>query len=248
MDRNVTAAAIRSQLNQIAAAGQMLEGCATAAKDRTYLSVINQSVCRMLRIVGRMELEERLSGHPVRLSPSHVDLSPCMERLGRRLESILAAAGVRFSVSCPPTLLVYADGELLQQLLLELVTHLALAGTDISLTVTAQHKNVHFTVSDCGPGDAPGRPTLPNALERREENASLDFARRIAELLGGTLVISPGAGGSLSLAVSIPVTECPSCGRLESPHTAWSGGGFDPVLVALSELLPAAAFLPENLG
>jgi hypothetical protein len=28
----------------------------------------------------------------------------------------------------------------------------------------------------------------------------------------------------------------------------WNGGGFDPALVALSELLPANSFLPENLG
>lgn len=248
MERNATAAALRSQLNQIAAAGQMLENCASAPKDRAYLSVINQGVCRMLRIVGRMELEERLSAVSPHRTLVPIDFALLIEDLGSKLESILASIGVRFSCSCPHSLPIYTDGELLRQLLLELITHLALAGTDISLTATMQNKNIHFTISDCGPGDAPGRPALPDALERREETSSLDFARRIAELLGGTLMVSPGTNSSLSLAVSIPVTECPSCGQLESPHTAWSGGGFDPVLVALSELLPAAAFLPENLG
>ena len=48
-----TAAALRSQLNQIAAASQMLEMSAEG-RSRSYLAVINQGICRMLRIVGRI--------------------------------------------------------------------------------------------------------------------------------------------------------------------------------------------------
>ena len=249
MDRKANeTAALRSQLNQIAAASQMLEASAVGERSRTYLAVINQGICRMLRVVGRMELEERLSGDPVRLSPSHIDLSPWLEDLGHRLEGILAAVGVRFSFSCPPTLLVYADGELLQQLLLELITHLALVGTEINLTVVRRDKNIHFTVSDCGPGIAEGRPTMPEVLEEKEEKSSLDIARRIAELHGGTLIVSPGTDLGLSLAVSIPINDDYPHDVLETPVILWNGGGFDPALVALSELLPANSFLPENLG
>ena len=60
-DTAKTAAALRSQLNQMAAASQVLERSTAGEKERTYLAVINQSICRMLRIVGRMELGHRLT-------------------------------------------------------------------------------------------------------------------------------------------------------------------------------------------
>lgn len=243
-----TAAVLRSQLNQIAAASQMLEASAVNDRSRSYLAVINQGVCRMLRVVGRMELEQRLSEDPIHLSPSYIDLSPWLEDLGRRLESILAAIGVHFAFSCPTHLLIYADGKLLQQLLLELITHLALAGTEINLTVVKRDRNIHITVSDCGPGAADGRPAMPEILEEDEEKSSLDLARRIAERHGGTLIVSPGADLGLSLAVSIPLNDSHPSEQLEAPVILWNGGGFDPALVALSELLPANSFLPENLG
>jgi len=243
-----TAAALRSQLNQIAAASQMLETSTVGERSRSYLAVINQGICRMLRVVGRMELEERLSEDSPRLSPSYIDLSILLEDLGHRLESILAAIGVRFTFSCPAALLIYADSELLQQLLLELITHLALAGTEINLTAVKRDRNIHITVSDSGPGAADGRPAMPDVLETAEESLSLDLARRIADLHGGTLVVSPGADLGLSLAVSIPVNDDQPSELLETFPKNWNGGGFDPALVALSELLPANSFLPENLG
>ena len=132
-----TAASLRSQLNQIAAASQMLESSTAGERSRSYLAVINQGVCRMLRTVGRLELEERLSSEEPKLSPAYLDLAPWLEDLGRRLDSILSAAGVRFSFTCPPALLIYTDTELLQQLLLEAITHLALTAGEIRLTTSA---------------------------------------------------------------------------------------------------------------
>lgn len=245
--RSARVAALRSQLNQITLASQILENCAVAERSRAYLAVINQGVCRMLRIVGHMELEQLLSAESPRPSSSCTDLAPWLEALCLRLEGILASIGVTFTFTCPSTLLAHIDRALLQQLLLELIAHLALAGTQINLAAVRQGQNIHFTVSDSGPGAAKGRPVMPDALESQEEASSLDYARRISELLGGTLILSPAADLGLSLAASIPVGELPASGRLDAPKTVWNDGGFDPALVALSELLPADAFLPEEL-
>ena len=253
MDRSLnqdavkTAAALRSQLNQMAAASQVLERSAADEKGRTYLSVINQSICRMLRIVGRMELSHRLETEQLRLNPAHVDLSQRLQQLYRRLSGILADIGITFHLDAPPVLICYADQELLQQMLLELVAGMALAATDITLTVTRSGGVIRFTLTDNGPGRAEGRPSLPTVTEDEEEQSSLALARRIAALHGGTVVISAGEDLALSVAVSIPL-EKPPAGLLESPKAPLYSGGFDPVLVAMSELLPARSFLPENLG
>lgn len=241
------AADLRSQLNQMAAASQILEQTAQSEKARSYLAVMNQGICRMLRIVGRMELSHRLSCNEITLSPKYQDIAPALEAFGARLQGVLGDIGVTFTLSCPALLPVNADFELLQQMLLELVSHLALVGTDISLTVTQNDKLVCFTLSDKGPGTADGRPVLPAVLGEQEEQSSLELARQIAELHGGTLVISPGHNQSLSVAVSIPVVESASS-TLKSPTAPWHSGGFDSVLVGLSALLPSRSFLPENLG
>ena len=48
-----TAAALRMQFAQMTAASQMLEQSAKDEKSRGYLAALNQSICRMLRIVAR---------------------------------------------------------------------------------------------------------------------------------------------------------------------------------------------------
>ena len=62
-----TAAELRLQLAQMTAASQLLEHTARDEKSQDYLAAMNQSICRMLRIVGRLELSGRLGGEDPRL-------------------------------------------------------------------------------------------------------------------------------------------------------------------------------------
>lgn len=243
-----TAAALRSQLNQMAAASQVLERSTDREKGRAYLAVINQSICRMLRIVGRMELGYRLTEEEtVRLAPKYTDLALRLNDMSNRVSGVLADIGITFTLHCPDRLPALVDSELLQQMLLELVSSLAMVSTKIALSVSLKDNKIYFTLSDNGPGQAEGRPVLPSVLEEQEEQSSIELARQIAELHGGTLIISGSGDQHLSVAVSIPLNE-PSSLPLESPSALWHSGGFDPVLVAMSQLLPSRSFLPENLG
>lgn len=242
-----TAGALRSQLNQMASANQALER-STNEKGRSYLAIINQSICRMLRIVDRMELSHLLSeeNHP-HLHPASIDLTAYLEELAARVEGILAEIGVKLTLSCPQHICFSADPELLRQMLLEMIFHAALAATHIAVRVSVGEGAVSFSVSDDGPADAKDRSAIPQALEDEEERSAIELARRIARLHGGTLVIS-AEDLKLSLTVSIPGEATRFSGILESPRAPWSSGGFDQALVTMSPLLPARAFLPENLG
>lgn len=242
-----TAADLRRQLNQMAAASQILELSADSEKARSYLAIMNQSICRMLRIVGRMELSHRLSGDALTATPKYQDLTLGLESLCSRLQGVLGDIGITLSLQCPAALPASVDFELLQQMLLELVSHFALAGTELTLTVTKKDQQICLTLCDNGPGTADGRPSLPAQLEEQEEQSSLELARRLAEVQGGTLIIASGPNQSLSAAVSLPLGELVP-GSLESPRTPWHSGGFDSVLVALSSLLPSRSFLPDHLG
>ena len=194
---------LRSQLNQMAAASQILEQTAQSEKARSYLAVMNQGICRMLRIVGRMELGHRLTDEEAQLSLRYIDLTRQLEDLGTRLQGVLADIGVTFTLRCPDHLYAVADGDLLRQMLLELISNLALVSTKITLSVAVKDDRICFTFSDNGPGQADGRPALPAQLEEQEERSSIDLARRIAELHGGTVAVT-SSGGITSFSVTLP--------------------------------------------
>lgn len=243
------AAELRNQLTQMAAASQVLERSASGERDRAYLAVLNQGICRMLRIVGRMELAHRLTDEErIRCFPKDLDLSSWLEELGQRLESVLANIQVTFSLSCPPRLMVQADADLLQQMLLELIANAALAGTQVSLTVTQSEGKVCFTVSDNGPGVPSDRLSELFTTPEPGAHYGIALAQQIAELHGGRLMADPAPGRGLTMVAAIPLQESGYSGKLESPRAPWHSGGFDDVLVAMSNLLPSRAFLPEDLG
>ena len=246
-----TAAELRVQLAQMTAASQLLERVAFDEKSRGYLAAMNQGICRMLRLVGRMELSGRLGGEApdVRLVP--VDLGALAADLGARMEGLLARAGVKLTVKGPERLPARADGELIRQLLLELTANAAKAGTEVTLTLKRDGDSAVFTVEDNGPGIGPEKlPFLFDSAAQelpdwKRGGNGVAIARRIAALHGGRLaaVCTPGRG--LSVTASIPLNRGGD-DALRCPPAEWDRGGFDEAVVGLSHLLPVSIFAPRE--
>lgn len=245
-----TAAALRGQLAQMTAASQMLERSANDEKSQRYLAALNQSICRMLRIVGRMELTARLTGEP-RLELAPIDLGELTHEMGDQLAGLLRHAGVQISVRGPERLPAQGDWALLRQLLLELISNAAGKGDRVTLTLAREGDKAVFTVTDNGAGLSPegmvrlfseGEEELP---DWRKPGNGVVIARRVASLHGGRLIADCGPGRGLRVAVSIPLALA-ATDTLSSPALRWDQGGFGEELVALSGLLPAVAFLPNG--
>ena len=244
-----TAAELRLQLAQMTAASQLLERCAFDGKSRDYLAAMNQGICRMLRIVGRMELSGRLGGDVAAVKLAPVDLGALTADLGTRMEGLLERAGVKLTVKGPERLPARADGELVRQLLLELVSNGAKAGKAVTLTLKRDGDSAVFTVEDDGPGVDPeklpflfdsGAAELP---DWKRSGNGIAIARRIAALHGGRLAPMCAAGRGLSVTVSIPLNRGGD-DALRCPPVKWDRGGFDEAVVGLSHLLPAGVFAP----
>lgn len=242
-----TAGTLRDQLSQLTAASQVLERITDDEKSRRYLAVINHSICRMLRTIGRMELAHRLTGEDeIRCFPEETNLGLWLEELVRKLQSVLAGAGVTFTADYPSQLFNCADTGLLQQMLLEQVSLAAASSKEVSLTVAKQGGNVCFTVRGSGctaPSDDLSALFDPDG---EDGDYGMALALQIAQLHGGTLMAHTAS--DLSTMAVIPLREGRSGMTLKSPRTTWGSGGFDPVLVAMSELLPYESFLPEDLN
>lgn len=247
--RTTEAAELRIQLAQMTAASQMLERCAWDQKSRGYLAAMNQGICRMLRIVGRMELAQRLDAEAPRLRLVPTDLGELTADLGDRMEGLLERAGVTLTVICPEHLPARADGDLIRQLLLELVANGAKAGRHVRLTLEQDRDNALFTVEDDGPGIPPEKLEHlfsgggTDEPEWRRGGNGTAIAHRIAVLHGGTLVARCAPGQGLKVTASIPLNRGGD-GGLECPRTQWDRGGFDEAMVGLSHLLPAGIFAP----
>ena len=244
-----TAAELRLQLAQMTAASQLLERCAFDEKSAGCLAAMNQGICRMLRIVGRMELSGRLGGETPSVKPAPVDLGALTTDLGARMEGLLERAGVKLLVRGPEHLPARADGELVRQLLLELVANGAKAGKEVTLTLKRDGDSAVFTVEDNGPGVSPeklpflfdsGAQELP---DWRRSGNGIAIARQIAALHGGRLAAVCATGRGLSVTVSIPLNRGGD-DALRCPPVEWDRGGFDEALVGLSHLLPAGVFAP----
>lgn len=247
-DSRITSA-LRIQLNQITVASQALERTVQAPHGIDYLAIINQNICRMMRMVSHMELTQRLlDSDPASFKPAPMDFSLLAEELGSPLESILAEIGIGFTFECPKPLLILADRELLRHMLLEMVFYVAVVGTDITLSVTKQHGTISLVLKDQGPGESAQRTRLPAVVEKYEEQASLELARQIAQLHGGSLMVSSDSRERILLTASIPAGNGISRITMESCTCPSFYGGFAPELISLSPLLPAKSFLPDNLG
>lgn len=236
---------LRIQLSQITAASQMLERTAVTPRDIGYLAAINQNICRMMRLVGQMELCQRLAS-PEETTLEPTSLSELVSELGSHVESILKGIGVEFLYDCPDALFLRSNRRLLQQLLLEMVFYLAVTATHISLTVTEQDRTVTLTLRDQGPGESEQRTRLPAALQHNEEQIGIDLARKITQHLGGSFMESGDSAQRLTLTAAFPAEKPGRNLLFRSPRTTFAGG-LDPALIALSPLLPAKSFRPDNV-
>ncbi len=247
-----TAGLLRLQLAQMTAASQLLEQTATDDKSREQLAALNQGICRMLRIVGRMELTYRLGKDAPRTEPALADLARLVRELGEEMTSLLAGAGVTLTVQCPQRLTAVVDGSLIRQMLLELVSNGAHAGKRVTVALVKKGDTAELTVTDDGAGlPAEKLETLfsggdDDAPDWRRSGNGVAIAARIAALHGGRLVAQAEPGKGLSVTASFPLGLEKAADRLESPAVEWDRGGFSEALVGLSDLLPAKTFAPKE--
>ena len=236
------AAELREQLTMVSAVSQFLE---TGADDPVLdsLASLNRSVFRMLRTVNRLELACRLTDeNELRCRAGKLDLAEWTEELARKMAGILAGAAIRLEWDLPEEMPFCLDRELLACALPELVAFGARSGDRLKLSLTRQGEKAIFTLTV--QGEAARLPLVPPELRKETEDPGLSLVRSIAGLHGGGLVTCLDGGKCRSLTLILPRQAEPTDRDLAQPLPAVDDGGFDPVLVAFSDLLPAGEFRP----
>ncbi|MCF0123736.1 MAG: HAMP domain-containing histidine kinase [Ruminiclostridium sp.] len=216
----------------------------------------NRLVFQMLRLTRQAELTQELDNKTFPREEGF-DLAMVCQGMADEAAWLADLAGVRFTYySNLEHLGFQASKSLLTQMLLSLVSNgIRAAGKDglCEMRFHAENGRVVISLRDSGLGIPEDRlATLfsgdaPEEIPRPGEGAGLGLynAQRIAALHGGVLIAQSGQGGGTALVVSLPIVTPPSVPARNNPGYD-NLGGYSPVLIELSDVLPWQAFVPQG--
>lgn len=257
---NVSAQLRSSMANVFAAANRLAPAEAREADPMLdkNAAILTMSCHQMLRLVGNLSAaSELVQGGRFRLRND--DIVGFCHALCERAEPLFALRGValRFSASHESHVIAF-NAPMLERALLNLLSNalkFTPEGGTVSVRVKCGERHVQLTVADTGRGIEPER--LAHIFERYLDTDRLDPApphglgvglslcRRIAQGHGGMLVAESAVGKGTAFTLSLPNAR--STDLSLSDRRFDYAGGFDHVLMELSDALPSRAFLQKYL-
>lgn len=238
--------------------GNVLVEVASAAPEGTVSAAFNKTFHRLFRLISNLEFMQQITeegGVPFR--PATVDLDDLCRETAFLAGDLLRDAGIMLEYtykSKTPGLLIPGDRQLLKRMLLGLISNAArAAGGGVTLTLRRRGNQARILIFNSGgPVDerqldalfqsSPGEE-LP--LPGQGAGLGLSIARHIAQLHGGTL-FPYGGESAPGVLVSLPAGTMDGRSSVRTPPVQ-RDGGLDPVLLELSDVLPASLFGMEGL-
>jgi len=219
---------LRTPMNGVLGAAQLLAAMELEERQQTYVSIIRESGDSLLSLLNDILDLTKVEAGRMDLVMDHIDAESLIKRAIGPFRAQAEAKGLAFVVDLDGQIpaVMRTDALRLGQIVQNLLGN-AVKFTDIGeirLTVRAQHvtdaqARLQFAVSDTGVGIAPedlGRLFQPfsqvdESSTRRFGGTGLGLAiaERIAKALGGEIEVSsvPGVGSSFALTVPVDVTE-----------------------------------------
>jgi len=221
-------------------------------------SDLSKSFHRIFRLLGNLEYMQESSGpEGIPFRPDVIDLDGLCRHMVADAYPLLVQAGIKLEYeSVCSGLLIPGDPQLLQRMLLALISNSARASGEgtILLSLRSQSGRALLSLSDSGPLPSPRQlaalfqqgteQELP--LPGQGAGLGLSIARHIVSLHRGALLVEWGQS-SPEILISLPTGPLEPRTQVRSPLPPQRDAGLDPVLVELSDVLPASAFDLEGL-
>ncbi len=219
---------------------------------RKSVSRINKNVCRLERLAGNLADYSGLRANQRQGRFEKVELARHFRDLCQRMQDMFREVEICFHCE-DKTMMGQIDVPLMERAVLNLMTNALRTmepGGVLKLELVRLKRNrAAFQIQDDGAGIEPlsmssvmyaaKQPLSPLEDPRLGVGLGLSLCMEIARLHGGTLVLqsAPGQGTSALLSFSLSLPDMAKENVLR-----FSGGGLDPFLVEISELLPASHF------
>jgi signal transduction histidine kinase len=246
------AAQLRGSLgNMHAALLRMAPDAADAAAERN-MAILSQSYYRAMRLVNNLSAAPMLLETTPFLT-ANVELVAWLDGLVRQALPLAEETGVALCFSCSlPHHSVAIHKEHMERLVWNLLSNAVKftpRGGEVTVTLRSSGKQLLLTVSDTGCGISEelqetvfDRYLHPERTDPQPHGLGLGLplCRRIAEGHGGRLLLQSQVGKGTTVTVALP-DKRHLTGVLREPAFDYAGG-FQPVLMEMSEALPYGAF------
>ncbi len=220
-------------------------------------AILCQSYYRILRLTNNLSDAVDLDA-PSQARLSNDDIVGICRDVVRQAEAPAELAGLELTFCSDKSgHIISVDAERIKRLLLNLLSNAfkyTPKGGRVSVEVRVDQRWVELAVSDTGrgiPAEAmetvferylhpPLLDGLPHGL-----GLGLPICRRIAGEHGGRLILTSREGEGTTVTVSLPNRR--ERAQKLNAYTVADGGGFNPILVELSDALPKQAFTQKYL-
>ena len=221
-------------------------------------AVLCQSYYRILRLTNNLS-DASEPERPMGQELSNDDIVGVCREVMERAELPAELLGIRLEFrSAKVGHIIAMDSDRIQRLLLNLLSNAFKFIGDgekrVSLEVRVEPDYVYLALSDTGRGIPAER--LDTVFDRCRQPGRLDppphglglglpICQRIAREHGGSLALVSQEGKGTTVTVSLPNRR--GAQRLKEPMLVDLSGGFNPILVELSDALPKQAFTQKYL-
>jgi signal transduction histidine kinase len=157
----------------------------------------------------------RLDAGKVRPVVRDFDVAPQLQRALSPLRPAAEARGIDLEVRCEAAPSLRTDPVRFEQIILNLVSNAIRhgpAGRPVGVAVDSEGGEIRFRVSDCGSGIPPAlHEKIFEAFERFDPDSGmgsglgLPVARRLAQLLGGSLTVDSDIGRGATFSLVLPL-------------------------------------------
>jgi PAS domain S-box-containing protein len=210
---------LRTPIALILGYAQLLERKITSPELRTPLEYIRKGGERLLRMVNQVITLSRLEANQYPIQPRVIEVLPVVEEVVGLLEPLRARKGLELKVELPSGLKLFADPDILHQILTNLLQN-ALEFTEkggVTVRGFQEGEWIVLEVSDTGPGIP--EEFLPHIFEpfrqasegprRTHEGAGLGLAitRSFVERMGGRIELSTEEGKGTTFRVTFPFKD-----------------------------------------
>jgi CheY-like chemotaxis protein/two-component sensor histidine kinase len=213
-------------MNGVLGAAQLLGGTSLDTQQSEYVGIIRESGAVLSGLLNDILEMTRVLAEGVQIEAAEVDVAALLPRIVEPWSARAAAKGLDFSVEIDPATpaLVLADPSRIAQVLNSLLSNAVkfTSAGEIRLCLRAERQDddsarLYIDVHDTGAGIAPS--DLPRVFEsfgRLDASATespagaglgLSFSRKLAEAMGGELMVDsePGVGSIFSLVAPVKV-------------------------------------------
>ena len=257
MIRSITAQ-LRMTMTNVFASADLLAPAEAREQDPKLdknAAIHSMSCHQMLRLISNLSTAADLM-EGGRFEPKNDDIAGLCRELCEKAEYLFEMKGVALECVCEPVSQVVAfDSALMERLVLNLLSNalkFTPAGGRVEVRVKSAKGRIILSVSDTGCGIPADR--LDNIFDRFLDAGQIDAApyglglglflcSLIARKHSGRIMAQSREGEGTTFTLSLPERKAPTAELHDLPFDY--AGGFNHVLMELSDALPSGAFLQK---